>query len=210
MKSRLSLLVAWCGFALSVAACRRPVGAPLPPQHECRTRSVGVGPRDVLTVTVFNEAQLSGDFRVAEDGTLNYPYLGRLEVGGREPAEITDLIRSRLGARTPDNPTGQEVLRDPSVRVEVREVNSRHISVFGQVQHPGVFPHQQCITITQAVSLAGGFTALAEQNQVRVTRRDRAGARRTFVLRVADIAEGRAPDFDLEPDDVIFVPESVT
>jgi polysaccharide export outer membrane protein len=96
------------------------------------------------------------------------------------------------------------------VSVTVREANSRRISVFGQVQHPGVFPHTQCLTLTQAIALAGGFTALAEKNQVRVTRLDVGGRRRTFVLRVEDIAEGRAQDFDLEPGDVIFVAESIT
>lgn len=196
-------------FALG-GACRRPVGAPLPQTSQCRDRPLGIGPRDVITVVVFNEAALSGDFRVGEDGMVDFAYLGRVEVAGMQPSQVSELLRRGLGERTPDNPTGHDVLRDPTVRVEVREVNSRRVSVFGQVQHPGVFPHQQCLTLTQAISLAGGFTAVAEKNQVRVTRRDRGGSRRTFVLRVEDIAEGRAPDFEIEPDDVIFVPESLT
>lgn len=191
-------------------ACRRPVGAPLPPPTQCRSHSPGIGPRDVLSVSVFSEEHLTGAYRVSEEGQIDYPYLGRLDVVGMQPSEVADLLRRRLGEHTESNPEGQNVLRDPSVRVELSEVNSRRISVFGQVQHPGVFPHQQCLTISQAISLAGGFTALAEKNQVRVTRRDRRGNRRTFVLRVEDIAEGRAPDFDIEPDDVIFVPESIT
>ena len=65
------------------------------------------------------------------------------------------------------------------------------------------------MTVTQAVSLAGGFTALAAKNQVRITRRLPDGRQETFVLHVEDIAEGRQPDFDLEPNDVIFVPESI-
>lgn len=209
LNPRLLVLLA---LALGAAAsgCRRPIGAPLPPPSQCRARSLGIGARDVITVTVFNETNLSGDYRVGEDGALDYPYLGRISVLGLEPAEVAVQLRNGLGQRSGDNPAGHDVLRDPSVRVEVREVNSRRLSVFGQVQHPGVFPHQQCLTLTQAISLAGGFTALAEKNQVRVTRRDRQGNRRTFVLRVEDIAEGRAPDFDIEPDDVIFVPESLT
>lgn len=191
-------------------ACRRPVGAPLPPQTQCRGHSPGIGPRDVLSVAVFSEDHLTGAYRVSEEGQIDYPYLGRLDVVGMQPSELADLLRRRLGERTSENPEGQNVLREPSVRVELSEVNSRYISVFGQVQHPGRFPHQQCLTISQAISLAGGFTALAEKNQVRVTRSDRRGNRRTFVLRVEDIAEGRAPDFDLEPNDVIFVPESIT
>ena len=35
----------------------------------------------------------------------------------------------------------------------VPEINSRRISIFGQVQHPGVFPHQQCLTLSQAIAI---------------------------------------------------------
>ncbi len=194
----------------SATGCRRPMGAPLPTRSTCRTRALGLGARDVLSITVFNETNLSGDFRVGEDGAIQFPYLGQVSVLHLQAGEIAEILRHRLGERSSDNPAGQNVLRDPSVRVETREINSRRISVFGQVQHPGVFPHQQCITLTQAISLSGGFTALADKNAVRVTRVDATGTRRTFVLRAEDIAEGRAPDFDLDPDDVVFVPESLT
>lgn len=205
-------------FFLSVAlsaGCRRPMGATLPPRAECSRIAIGIGPRDVLTVTVFNEANFTGDYRVGEDGHLTYPYLGRVRVAGTQASELAEMLRQRLGERTEQNPTGQNILRDPTVRVEVREINSRRISIFGQVQHPGVFPHQQCLTLSQAIALAGGFTALADKNTVRVTRLDRdadsgVAHRRTFVLRAEDIAEGRVADFDLLPDDVIFVAESLT
>lgn len=206
MRLARSLLLAV--LVVAVGACRRPVGAPLPPS-QCRDRTPTIGARDVLTITVFNETNLTGQFRVGEDGVIDYPYVGRVTVGGMSEREVTDLIRSRLGESTPQNPEGRNVLRDPAVRVELHEVNSRRISVFGEVQHPGVFPHQQCLTVTQAISLAGGFTQLAEKNQVRVTRQGRDGSRRTFVLRVEDIAEGRTADFEVEPGDVIFVPQVI-
>lgn len=199
----------------ALSSCRRPIGAPLPPRTTCRNTSIGLGPRDVITVTVFNETNLTGDYRVGEDGLLTFPYLGRVNVVGMQAGELSEMFRRRLGERTPENDAGGNILRDPTVRVEVREINSRRISIFGQVQHPGVFPHQQCITLTQAIALAGGFTALADKNTVRITRitHDADGGvdhRQTFVLRAEDIAEGRTADFDLLPDDVIFVPESLT
>lgn len=191
------------------------MGATLPPRAACTGVSLGIGARDVLTVTVFNEGNFTGDYRVGEDGTITYPYLGRVSVVGMQSTRLADMLRDRLGERTAENPNGQNILRDPTVRVEVREINSRRISIFGQVQHPGVFPHQQCLTLSQAIALAGGFTAVADKNTVRVTRLDRdadsgVAHRRTFVLRAEDIAEGRVADFDLLPDDVIFVAESLT
>lgn len=208
-------LFALLALAALSTSCRRPVGAPLPPRTTCRNAAIGLGPRDIVTVTVFNETNLSGDYRVGEDGMLTFPYLGRVNVTGMQASDLAEMFRLRLGERTPENDAGCNILRDPTVRVEVREINSRRISIFGQVQHPGVFPHQQCLTLTTAISLAGGFTALADKNAVRVTRITHdadsgVDHRRTFVLRAEDIAEGRVADFDLLPDDVIFVPESLT
>jgi protein involved in polysaccharide export with SLBB domain len=197
-------------LTLGLAACRAPMGSPLPPRTVCQHRAAGLGARDVINVVVFNEPSLSGEYRVGEDGTLDYPYLGRVAVSGMQASEVSDLLRQGLAEQTSANPSGHNVLVSPNVRVEIKELNSRRISVLGQVQHPGVFPHTQCLTVAQAISIAGGFTALAEKNQVRITRIDRNGARQTYVLRVEDVVEGRAPDFDIEPGDVIFVPESVT
>lgn len=196
--------------ALSVAACRRPVGDRIPPRTVCQSRAPGVGPTDVVNVVVFNEPQLSGEYRVGEDGAIDYPYLRRVVIAGMQTGEVAAMLRSALGEQTPDNPTGHSVLTNPNVRVEIKEANSRRISVSGQVQHPNQYPFTRCLTVTQAVALAGGFTAVAEKNQVRVTRVDRNGSRRVFVLRVEEILEGRRDDFDLEAGDVIYVPESVT
>ncbi len=204
----LTLLV--IALAAPIASCRRPVGDRPPPRTVCQNRSPGIGPSDVLTVVVFNEPTLSGEFRVGEDGAIEYPYLQRVPVSGMQPAEVGDAIRHGLGEHTADNPTGHNVLTNPNVRVEIKEANSRRISVSGQVQHPNQYPYTRCLTVTQAIALAGGFTALAETNQVRVTRVDRHGVRRVFVLRVEDILEGRTDDFDVEPGDVIYVPTSVT
>lgn len=209
MNPRRLLLPGLVSAALAVA-CRTPTGAPLPPRTVCQNRAPGIGPTDVLTVVVFNENALSGEFRVAEDGSVTFPYLGRVEVIGMQPAEVADALRRGLGEQTADNPTGRNVLTHPNVRVEIKEANSRRISVSGQVQHPNQYAFTRCLTVTQAIALAGGFTALAEKNQVRVTRVGRNGERRVFVLRVEDILEGRRDDFDIEPGDVIYVPESVT
>ena len=50
----------------------------------------------MLTVTVFNEPQLSGRFRVENDGQFNYPFLGRIQAGGTTVAEIAALVKTRL------------------------------------------------------------------------------------------------------------------
>ncbi len=161
-----------------------------------------LGPGDVFQVRVFGEADLSQEYRVADDGTIDFPFLVRVRVQGLNTSQVADVIRTQLLQR--------QILRDPQVSVNVREVNSRRISVFGQVQHPGTFPFQHGMTIVQAITLAGGFTQLAAQGATRLTRRNRAvsGGQRTYNVPVNEILEDRASNVLLAPGDVIYVPES--
>ncbi len=196
---------------LAAGACTRPIGAPLPPRGHSgeRSPSTALGPGDRLMIRVFGEDNLTGEYRVGDNGEIDFPYLGAVRVLGLQASETASLIQRGLG------PTGHNVLRSPSVSVAITEVVSRPVSVLGQVQHPGVFQYTQHMTLAQVISQAGGFTAIAAKGQVRVTRhvtdpQTQAERSVTYVLDVDRILEGRAPDFDLRPFDVIFVPESLT
>jgi protein involved in polysaccharide export with SLBB domain len=59
-----------------------------------------------------------------------------------------------------------------------------------------------------AIAAAGGFTPVAAQNSVKV-RRDVNGQTQSATLRVSDISEGRAPNIELMPRDVVFVEERI-
>jgi polysaccharide export outer membrane protein len=80
--------------------------------------------------------------------------------------------------------------------------------VFGEVQKPGTFTFQDGMSVVQAVTLAGGFTRTAAQNSTSVTRRVK-GQEVKVRVNVQDIALGKAPNFTLEPGDIVFVPESL-
>ena len=88
----------------------------------------------------------------------------------------------------------------------VREMNSKRVTVYGQVQRPGTFPYSNPMTLSQAISLAGGFTAMAQREKVRVSRVEN---ERQEVLEVdlREIAEGKAPNRFLSPGDEVYVPE---
>jgi polysaccharide export outer membrane protein len=159
-----------------------------------------LGPGDVFAVRVFGEQEMSQDYRVAQDGTIDFPYVGRLHVQGLEPTTVADQLRTRLREG--------EILRNPQVSVYVREINSRHILVLGQVAHPGTLTYEQNMTIVQAITASGGFSPLADQNRVRLTRRVRGGQQRSYIIPVEMISEGRAGNVLLAPNDIILVPQS--
>src|SRR5690606_38068228 len=68
----------------------------LPAAARAQSPEYVIGPRDVLAVTVANEPSLSGRFTVVADGTLSFPLLGTLKVGGLSPAAVERELTERL------------------------------------------------------------------------------------------------------------------
>ena len=159
-----------------------------------------LGPGDVFDVRVFGEEKLSGAYQVGPDGTIDFPFLGQVAVGGREPERAAVQIREGLMAR--------DIMRDPHVSVFVTESNSRRISVLGAVTKPGTFPIVPGISVIQAVSNAGGFTPLASKDDTVVTRRID-GKLQRYRVAVSQVSRGNQDDFPLRAGDIVFVPERV-
>ena len=111
-----------------------------------------VGPEDILAVTVFNEAQLSGRYRVENDGHFSYPFLGRVKAGGATVAEVAATLRSRLA---------DGYLRNPQVTVEVEQFRSQSVFVIGEVKSPGKYMLSGAVSLIEALAQAGSVTQQA-------------------------------------------------
>jgi len=162
--------------------------------------STTLGPGDVFTLEVGGEKDLPKDFQVASDGTVDFPYVHRLEVQGLEPQELARTVRERLIAL--------RILTDPSVIVSVKEYNSKRVTVLGEVKKPGSFPLRPGLTLVQAISDAGGLSAIANGDRVNLTRKEK-GSATTVVLSFDSITSGKSPDIPLQAGDQIFVNERV-
>jgi polysaccharide export outer membrane protein len=155
-----------------------------------------LGPGDVFEVRVFEEPDLSGAYRVDEAGKIDYPLVGRVLVAGRLPGEVAEDLTSRL----------RSFVKSPQVSVYVRETNSKRVTVYGQVQRPGTFPYTYPMTVSQAISLAGGFATMAAREKVRVFRIE--NDRQVVIdVDVRSIVEGKAANQYLYPSDEVYVPD---
>jgi polysaccharide export outer membrane protein len=152
----------------------------------------------MFTVDIVGEKDLPREYQVASDGTVDLPFVQTLEVGGLEPQEIARLIRKHL--------IEKKILQDPSVIVQVKEYNSRSVTLLGQISKPGTFQLTPGLTLIQAISLAGGLTAIANDDRVTLTRK--AGEKtQTVVLSVDAITSGNSEDIPLQAGDRIYVYE---
>jgi protein involved in polysaccharide export with SLBB domain len=183
-----------CGGTLSCSGTTDNVRLNLPTPTDKST----VGPGDVFTLEIVGEKDLPREYQVASDGSVDLPFVHTVQVAGLEPQEIARLTRKLL--------MDSKILTDPSVVVQVKEYNSRRVTVLGQVSKPGTFAYTPGLTLIQVVSQAGGFTPIANLNRVNLTRRSGKGSR-TVELSVGSIMEGRSPDIPLQSGDRIFVHE---
>ena len=162
------------------------------------TEDTRLGIGDVFDVRVYGEEDLSGSYRVAQDGSIDFPLVGRLGVEGMVPTDLADRLTRELREG--------DLLRNPQVSIFVREYNSKQVSVLGAVAHPGAVPMTPGLTVVHAIGLAGGFNSLANRNGVVVTRNIDDELTR-YVVRAQEISRGREDDFPLRAGDLIFVPE---
>ena len=166
------------------------------------SREFLLGPEDVVEVTVWRNQDLSRTTIVRPDGMISLPLIGDVHASGLTAAQVADRIAKRL----------TEFKENPSVSVNVKEVNSYYIYVMGEVIKPGKYPLKSYATVLQGVSLAGGFTPFASRNGMAVLRTIRNGKGEERHLRIPagfdDLVKAKGPigNFTLMSGDTIVVP----
>src|SRR6266853_617201 len=106
-----------------------------------------VGPQDVLTITSYDQADLSGKFTVEADGTFTFPLIGRVRAGGLTLRALEDALKTRL--------KDEGFFRHPQVTVAVETYKSQKIYVIGEVRVPGAVPLSGDMTLVEAIARAG-------------------------------------------------------
>jgi len=158
----------------------------------------GLGPGDVVKITVFQNPDLTTETRVTEAGTVTFPLVGQIQAAGLSTARLELAIAEKLR-------DGGFVNR-PQVNVVVLQFKAMQVSVLGQVNKPGRYPLEQSKNrLTEVVALAGGVTPLAADVVTLVTT-DNGKEKKISVdlpelLRTGDLAR----DAVIKHGDIIFV-----
>lgn len=191
----LQACASWRSKDASLADAMRTVA-------EFRSTSYKISPTDLLSVTVYPDQRLSLKARVDTDGALSLPLIGTAAVSGVTVSEAQRLLEQKLSV----------FLVNPHVTLVVEEYGNRQMFVLGEVQHPGSYlvPAGSRMTVLQAISTAGGFTKIAAPRRARLLRfvNGRSFEQRIDLKAVASGGQGDK-DFVLEPNDVVYVPQSV-
>jgi polysaccharide biosynthesis/export protein len=183
-----------------------PVPA-VPGAPQAALPSYQIGAQDELKITVFDADELTGSYRVDSDGYIQFPLLGRIQVGGTSLGEAQEKLRGMLA---------KGYIKNPQLRVDVAEYKSQSIFVSGEVRTPAELRMTGTMTLMRALAQAGSPLSSASSELTIARKKKNAtgttAANDTDVIRVnwRDLQTGGANDVTLQDGDVIFVPKAQT
>ena len=145
--------IVWIVFSQTVACGSNSPPAPPP---SASLAPPALQPGDAISVRVWREGDLSGEFQVDQRGVVTLPLLGEREVTGLHPDSLRDHLVNEY----------REYLQNPSVDVTLL----RRISVLGEVRSPGLYPVDGTMKLADAIAMAGGVGPQGNQDDIRLIR----------------------------------------
>ena len=172
----------------------------IPPGHPAE--GFVLGPEDVIEVVVWKTPELSRQVVIRPDGKISLALIGDVVASGLTADQLAQKILEKYKA----------FKENPSVSVNVIEVNSYYVFIVGEVEKPGKLPLKSYTTVLQAMSLAGGFSQFASRDNILVIRNveDEEGKLKEIriPLRYSDLIseDGGMYNLTLKSGDTVIVP----
>ena len=201
MHSRLMTFIVIIGLVggcsakeLRVQEFRLAADVPNPAKPPEEFYAIGAG--DVLNISIWKEATLSGTVKVRPDGYVTLPLVNEVQVVGMTTSQLRKVLEEKY----------KEFTTDPFVTVRLEGIVSSEVFLVGQVNKPGALPLNGNETLLQILTRAGGLAIFADRSNIRVVRRDREKLTEYIVDYDAIVKGDLKQDILLRPGDRIIVP----
>jgi polysaccharide export outer membrane protein len=175
----------------SIAAALAAQSAPGPVPSSYRLQK-----GDTVEVRVYNLPELTQAAAVRPDGVISFQLGGEISAAGMTTEDLAKALTEIYAKR----------FRQPEVSVSILSFANQTVYVGGEVNQPAALPLVGNLTLTAAIFRSGGFKDTALQETVELIRAADGGQRQ--VVNVEAILRSGAPDIDLKPGDIVFVPKS--
>jgi len=154
-----------------------------------------ISAHDELQINVYGEPDLTKTVRVAVDGTISYPLLGKVKVDGLTAQGLEDKLSKLF--------KDGGFIVNPQVSVFVERFST--VSILGEARNPGSYELKGRLSIMDAIAQAGGFNIDADINNVKILRVED-GQQKTISVNLGDVKKGmEGVEIALKPNDTIFV-----
>ncbi len=168
-----------------------------------------IGPEDVLSIAVWQNAELSRVAPVRPDGKISLPLLNDIQAAGLTPMQLRNSLREKMKEYMPASAASE-------VSVLVGEVHSFKVSVIGKVQRPDRYKLRSPTTVLDILAQAGGLQEYANSERILVLRpepffvqgREPGKTFKRFIFNYKRViaAGGETENFTLQPGDIVIVP----
>ena len=170
------------------------------PQFQERTPRYRIAAGDVFEVLFEFTPEFNQTVTVQPDGFVTLRGVGDFHVSGQSVPELTQIISAAY----------EKILYNPSISVELKDVQRPYFIVGGQVARPGKYELRESVTLTQAIAVAGGFNGSAKHSQVVLFRYRSPNLYETKLINVKKMMNSRDLNEDprLGSGDTVFVPQN--
>jgi polysaccharide export outer membrane protein len=191
------LLATTAGAQTPAPAPAQPAPAQIAPSGVTPPADYVIGPDDVLSIVIWREKEMSSEVVVRPDGKISLPLLNELQAAGLTP----DQLRSEV------EKAASKWVKEPDATVIVKTINSRKVSILGNVAKAGTFPLTGDMTVLQLIALAGGLQEYADAKDITVMRKQD-GRDVTLKFNYKDVVKGKnlQQNISLKPGDTVIVP----
>ena len=167
-------------------------------KNESQKDAYTVGPEDLLSITIWENPDLSQDERVNEGGDINYPFIGKVNVAGKTVNEVDEILTGLLG---------KELVYDPQVDVFVKEYKSKKVFVVGEVNKPGTYYLRESRSLFEILSEAGGIRTDSAGNYLIIKRKLPENKEESSEIKIPLLKGELERDVEVFEGDIIKVPE---
>jgi polysaccharide export outer membrane protein len=162
------------------------------------TQDYLLGPGDVIKISVFQNSDLSLQTRVSENGTITYPLIGTVQLGGLSTSAAERRIAQMLREGS--------FLVDPQVTVLIDQIHGNQVDAIGQFNRPGRYPLETTQTkLSDLIAQAGGISASGSDTVIFAGKRDGHKVWQQIDLGSMFVNNQLEDDFYLQAGDVLFV-----
>jgi len=157
-----------------------------------------LGAGDALRIQVFQNPDLTIETRVSENGTITFPLIGTVNLGGLSIGAAEKKIATALQAG--------DFIKQPQVTILLTQIRGNQVAVLGQVNRPGRFPMETANTrVTDMLANAGGATPTGDDVAIVSGVRNGKPFRKFIDIPQLFLADGAADDMVLQGGDAIYV-----
>jgi polysaccharide export outer membrane protein len=157
-----------------------------------------LGAGDVIKITVFQNPDLTVETRVSENGTITFPLIGAVVVGGSS----TSATEAHIARMLKDG----SFLNDPQVTVLIEQIHGNQVAALGQFNRPGRYPLETTqMRLSDLIATAGGIASTGSDKVIFTGIRDGKSLWQEIDVGTMFASNHLENDFILKPGDVLFV-----